>query len=480
MSEIFERADSAPDQSDAHLDRGHLGRTALISLSLASFIPAVSFALAPSMLFGAAGPAAWQSSLLAVVVLVCVGCSVVYFARRYVATGSLYSYVGHVFGPWARYLTGAALVGGYIVGVAGLIGVVGVFIGSFLHSMGVASSMTSGPQVIVLAATAVIAAAIAFRGLDTSIRIAVGLAVLSIPLVVVIAVASAMHTGLDLGTQFDLAHFSIADTLRGTAIGTTFLMGFESCAAMATETRDPRRNIPIAVMAVPVIVGGALPLFTILQVPGIVAASDQLAAGASSPAALADQAGLGSWVGTVSDLVLGFASFASAIGFLNYGARFALTLAEDGLLPTFIARVHRRHKTPYIAIAALAGASFLWIAGMTLWQGDIVSAYTPTATLVVYLWVIPYILIATGAVVLTVRARQFRPIMWLAAVVAVVAMAGLMIDGIDSPEPGAAGYMAQVSLCIIAALVVVFMATKQRRPQSAHEATVEPSESREQ
>ena len=460
-----------PADAAAHLEAGRLGRTALVSLSLSAFYPAVSLALVPFLVFTTAGVTAWQSSLLATLAVVYIGRAVIVFARRYVATGSLYSYIAEVFGPWARYLTGAALLGGYITVVTGAVAFVGVFVGSFLYSRGLTTALQFGPQAVIFAITLAGAAAIALRGLGTSVRIAVVLAVLALPLVVVITVASAHHTGLDLAHQF-VFDFSLSHTMQGIAVGAALLIGFESCAVLATETRDPLRNVPVAVMAAPVVLGGLLPIVTILQVPGLAAASDQLAAGMSAPAALAIQSGLGTSVATATDLVLAVASFASLIGFVNYAARFALALAEDGLLPDAIAHVHPRYHSPYVAIGALAVTGFAMGSGLVFWTGDIVSAYTPIATLIVYLWVLPYVLIAAGAIVLTVRAREFRPGLWIAAAIGAAAMAWSYLNGLINPPAPPAGSMAWVAVVVIAALVVAFTANQRwRTRQSQHERT---------
>lgn len=447
------------------LASGQLGRTSLVSLSLASFFPAVAIALVPLLVFSTTGVHAWQSSLLATIAVVCIGRAVIEFARRFVATGSLYSYIGEVFGPWARYLTGAALLGGFITAIAALAAVVGIFTGSFLISRGMTTALQFGPQVLIFAIAIALAAAIAFRGLDTSVLIAVTLAVLSIPIVLLITVASAHHTGLDLSQQFTFADFSLSGTLKGVAVGTAFLMGFESCTALASETRDPRRNVPLAVMAVPVVLGALFPIATILQVPGLTAASAQLEAGVSAPAALALQAGLGSWVATASDAVLAAATFAALIGFVNYGARFAMTLAEDGLLPASIARIHPRHRSPFIAIAALAIAGFVLISALVYVTGDVDSAYAPIATLLVYLWVVPYILIATGAVVLTLRAREFRPLLLVAAALGGVAMGWTYLNGLLNPPAPPADAMSWVALLVIGLLLAVMVVSKRRHPQ---------------
>lgn len=447
---------------EPHLESGRLSRSSLVSLSLASFFPAVAIALVPLLVFGTAGMHAWQSSLLATIAVVCVGRAVTTFARRFVATGSLYSYVGEVFGPWARYLTGAALLGGFLTAIAALAAVVGIFTGSFLVSHGVANALHFGPQVVIFAVAIVMAAAIAFRGLDTSVLIAVTLTALSLPLVLVITIASARHTGLDATHQFSFADFSVNGILQGVAVGTAFLIGFESCTALAAESRDPRRNVPLAVMAVPVVLGGVFPIATILQVPGLAAASDQLAAGMSAPAALALQAGLGSWVATASDAVLAVATFAALIGFINYGARFAMTLAEDRLLPLSLARIHPRHHSPFVASAVLSLIGFALISALVFVTDDVTVAYTPIATLLVYLWVVPYVLIAIGAIVLTARAREVRPFLWLASSLGGAAIAWSYVNGLINPPAPPADSMSWIALLVLAVLLVVITTTARR------------------
>ncbi|BAH48348.1 APC family permease [Rhodococcus opacus] len=439
------------DETSAE-DTGRLSPTALVSLSLASFFPAVSFAMVPFLVFTTSGTNAWQSSLLATIGVICIGRAVIAFARRYVASGSLYSYVGEVFGPWARHLTAASLLAGFIVGVAALAAVVGVFVGSFLHARGIHGALNFDTQVIVFGLALVLAAAVAIRGLDTSVMVAVTLAVIALPLVLIITVASAAHTGLDLGTQFSFTGFEVGPVFQGIAVGAAFLVGFESCAALATETKDPKHSVPTAIMAVPVILGGLFPIVTILQVPGLIATSDELAAGVSAPAALAQLSGLGHGVATATDLVLAAASFASLVGFLNYAARFTMTLSEDGLLPSVFSRLHPKHKSPSAAVLLMTLCAFLTISGMLLWTGDIISAYTPNATLLVYMWVVPYVIICVGAIRLSIRLREFRPGLWIAAVAGAATMTWAYTNGLVNPPPAPADSMIWVAPVAIALL----------------------------
>lgn len=463
-------ADASGPSLDSEVDqdsRNYLSRRSLVSLSLASFVPAVSFATGPLILFSSAGPVSWISALLSMAATICVGVSVIHFARRYVASGSLYSYVGEVFRPWARFVTGACLFAGYVMGVSALLVVVGMYVGSFLHSVSMSSALNFGPQAIIVLLTIVASAGIAFIGLDTSIRAAVVLTVISIPIVLVIVGASVWHTGLDLPLQFDFSQFKLSDTLRGAALGMAFLIGFESCAALATETRDARKNVPWAVIAPPLVIGGGIPIFLLMSVPGLIASADHLIAGVSAPAALAANAGLPGWIGQISDLTFGIASVASTLAFVNYGARFAMTLAEDSLLPPIFARLHPRHGTPYVALALVATLSFGLIVALQAILRDIVTVYTATATLVIDLWVVPYILITAGAIIATARAHEFRPGLWVASAIGLVAMTYVLINGVVNAAPGPTSKMIYVMVGTVVTLLVVFAASKAVRKRTS-------------
>lgn len=454
-----------PHQSGVEdLDTGHLGRLPLISLSLASFIPAVGMALVPILMFETAGPTAWPSALLGALAVIFVGLSVITFARRYIGTGSLYSYIAEVFGPWARYLTAAALFVGFVLQVGGVGAVFGIFAGSFLISRGFENALDFGPQSALILGAIVIGAIVAIRGLDTSVRVAVGLAALSIPLVLLITIASAVHTGLDLSQQFNFDSISVSGTFQGVAAGTTFLIGFESCTALAAETRDARRNIPLAVMSVPVVLGILYLLCTILQVPGLVAASSDLEAGMSAPAALALNAGLGSAVATATDLVLAVACFAALIGFINYGSRFVMTLGIDKLLPERITAVHNRFRTPHVAIIVLSVLGFADIAAVMAVTGTITKAYYAGAPLIVYAWVAPYILITVGAIVLMLRAKRKRPVILACSALGGITMAWVYINGVINPPAPPGNAMSWVIVVVIALVLAVFaMSGRQRR-----------------
>ncbi|WP_370185270.1 APC family permease [Rhodococcus wratislaviensis] len=447
---------------EQQLETSRLSRRSLVSLSLASFIPAVGMGMLPVLMLSLAGPTAWLSATVAAVLVICIGRSVITFARRYVGTGSLYSYIQEVFGSWARYLTAAALMVSFVAQVGGVAATVGIFGGSFLEGRGVNDALGPVVQTVLLVAAIVVAGVVAYRGVDTSVRVAVTLAAVSVPLMAVITVASALHTGLDLGQQFDAQQFSIGGALKGVAAGAAWLVGFESCAAMAAETKNPTRNVPMAVMSVPVVLGTTYVVTTILQVPGLLAAEGRLSAGTSAPAALAEQAGLGSAVGAATDLVLAVASFAALIGFTNYGSRIAMAISEDGLLPAWVGAVHPRFHSPHRAVVALLILGFATIFALLLSTGDIVKAYSMIAPLVVYGCVAPYVLVSVGSVLVSRRVRELSPTVVVAATIGGAGMIWVYLNGWINPPAPPTDVTVWVAIVVLA-VMTAFIGLRHRR-----------------
>lgn len=461
MSNRIAAADRpAPDdhREAAGLDAGHLSRTQLVGLGLASYIPPVGLASVPALMLATAGNGSWLGTLIAAVATSLVGLSIVSFARRYVVTGSLYSYISHVFGHWARILMGAALFLGYIAQVGAIAFLIGLFSGSFLLSVGVGSGFDVTVQMIIYSGAVLIAAAIAYRGLDTSVRSAVTLAVVSVPLMVLIIVAAAVSSGLDLGAQLSLEGATTSGIFQGVAAGAAFLVGFESSAALASETRDAKRAVPLAVMCVPVGLGALYVVATFLQVPALTAASDALAAGTSPAAVLAVEGGLGGTVAAATDLVLAVATFAALIGFVNYGSRFVATLATDRLMPARTGRIHPRYRSPATAVVTISalglGAILIMVA---LNPDDIVSVYNSVATLIVYFWVIPYLLICAGAVKLLAREGRLGLSAVVSSVAGAAAMAWMYLNGLINPPASPLDAMSYVALVALAVVFAVFL-----------------------
>jgi amino acid transporter len=450
------------------LEGGSLTRGQLLSLAVATFVPAVGMSFAPLLFVQSAGPHAWLSALLAMVVTIAVGLSVITFARRYVVTGSLFSYIAEVFGPWAQYLTAAALLLGFVMQLGAMGNLVGIYMGSVLAESGVDNALDVSVQAVVMAVTMVLVGVVAARGLDASWRVILVTALVTVPIMLVVTFGSASSTGLHLGEQFDLTGLSTSSVFQGMAGGVSFLVAFESCSALAAETRDPQRSVPMAIMAVPIILGLLYLVTTVLQTPGLLATEAETSAGASPISALAGVAGLPGWVGSLGDVLIGLTVFASLLGFVNFGSRYLVTLGEADYLPKPVTAIHSRRSTPVTAIVALLVAAYALMFGMVYIAGDLTNAYTAIVSAVVLCWAPMYLLITVGAVVLMVRHREVRPLPVIGSVVGFAGMAALLLNGLITPPPAPADKVSWIVPLVIVVLAGAFAVSDRQAARPTH------------
>ncbi|MEV4249982.1 APC family permease [Streptosporangium canum] len=276
------------------------------------------------------------------------------------------------------------------------------------------------------------------------------------------------HAGLHLQEQLTLGGSSVNGIVAGIASGSAFLVGFEGSAVLAAETRDPKRSVPVAVMSVPVILGALYLIATILQTPGIILASDAVAAGASPPTALAHEAGLPDAVGRATDLVVAVATFAAFIGFVNHGSRFAATISAEGLLPRRVARVHPRFRSPTYAFLLTIAFGLGGIVALVLASsGPIQTIYSAISTLVVYFWVIPYTLIRVGAAVLLFKEGKLTAGTIACFLVGAGSVVWIYISGILFPPPAPADAMSYVAVSTTVVLSLSFSWVARRRRRGA-------------
>ena len=122
--------------------------------------------------------------------------------------------------------------------------------------------------------------------------------------------------------------------------------GFENLSVAAGEYKDPKRNVPFALLAMIVLVTAiyaAVQLVAQGTLPGLAHSSTPLADAAAT------------FGGETLALVLTVGAALSILGTSNatllLGPRFLHTLAVDGYGPRALARVHPRFRTPDLAIA---------------------------------------------------------------------------------------------------------------------------------
>ena len=141
--------------------------------------------------------------------------------------------------------------------------------------------------------------------------------------------------------------------------------GFADVSFVSGEVRDPRKNLPRAL-----VLGTAAVVVIYLSVNAAYLYLMPLAAVARSPLVAADAAEIligRAGVGMVAVVVM-ISTFGTLAGSMMTGPRIFFAMADDGLFFRVVARVHPRFKTPWVAIMLTAGMGIAYVLARTFEQ----------------------------------------------------------------------------------------------------------------
>ncbi|MET9827833.1 APC family permease [Streptomyces sp. NPDC006385] len=201
-----------------------------------------------------------------------------------------------------------------------------------------------------------------YRSIDFGAKVLGVLLVAETAILVLLAVGVLVKGG---ARGLSLASFAPGNVLvPGMAVVLAFAFaaftGFESTVIYRREARDPQRTVPRATYIAVAFLGlfYAFVVWTAIQAFGD---AEVLAAAGSDPAGLfftAITTYVGAWAADTMHVLIITSVLASLLAFHNAINRYGLALAEEGVLPKALARVHPRHGSPYLVGIAqtVAGA----------------------------------------------------------------------------------------------------------------------------
>jgi amino acid transporter len=280
------------------------------------------------------------------------------YAKRIHAAGALYDYVSAGFGRPAGLFAGWVYYGGAIM----LTMAIGLAFGGF-------TSLTlngiHGVDIDWLwfaVAFWLVAWAISVLGVQISTRAQLVLALVSIAVIFAWAVYVILKGGSD---GFSLRPFNPGESdFSGITYGIVYagliFVGFESAANLAEETAEPKRNIPRAIFysvlaagIFYVILSWALVLAFGLNVGVLLESFPPLYVATGNPDFGGDTfSEIVQWLVVIDIAAVG-------LGTVTGTTRGIFALARDRHLPSRLALVHPRYKTPYVAASLLAVAAIV-------------------------------------------------------------------------------------------------------------------------
>jgi len=221
---------------------------------------------------------------------------------------------------------------------------------------------------------------------------------ISIALIAVLTALIFIHRGgawFDAG-QFSLHGFSFSALALGTVLAVFSMLGFESATSLGEEAHDPLHTIPRAVLGSVAVAGVFFVITMYAEVLGSHALATPLDKLVTPLDALADSVGA-PYMKVPIDIGALLCSISITTAALNGAARALLVMARTGLMPAVFAQTDPVHETPARALGAIALAVAIGGAGMFLAGRAPIDAFSDTASLCSYAFVVIYAAISIGA-----------------------------------------------------------------------------------
>ena len=362
---------SAPVSAEgARLQKNVLSVWNCIALSVALMGPVLAVVLnAP-----AAGPSTGEAMplafLIALIVIIFVGNTVVQFSRVLPSSGSFYTFTARGLGGGAGFFTGWMFFGAYALLMPGLFGAVAAFAHDYVKT----TFNAEIPWWIYAGVFMAIVMVLSVRSIRTSVR--VDLTLLTAEVIVFLLLATIAITNAGSGnTWAAFSPSSAPNGFSGVGLGVVFgilsFIGFDAAAVLGEESREPRRVIPLAVGGSVIGVG----VFYVYVMYGLTAGY-HLNDPAHMSAFLKDSTpfvtlahNYAPWLEQLVDLMAIAGLFSAFLALQNTTVRVLFSMGREGALPAALGKVHAKFHSPYVAIYTLT--VFTVIAGVAggLWLG---------------------------------------------------------------------------------------------------------------
>lgn len=393
-----------------HTLKRSLGPINLITLGIGAIIGAGIFVLTGTAAAQFSGPAIVLSFVVAGIGCVFAGLCYAEFASMIPIAGSAYTYgyttlgelVAWIIG-WAlclEYAFGAATVAvgwsGYVSSLLGFFGVKLPFNATPAVSMTLMGHLLSAKVDIFALAAIIVVTTILVVGVRESanfnsaaVMIKVSVVLIFIGLATVFAFTHWHHMMANWQpfipkNRGHFGEYGWSGIMRGASVVFFAYIGFDAVSTAAQEARNPQKDMPIGIL-------GSLVICTVLYiiVSGLLTGIKPYTT-LNTPAPVADgAAAIGAGWGVALIDLGAIAGLASVMLVMILGqTRVLYTMAKDGLLPSWVSRIHPRFRTPWlVTIAVGVLVAFLAAFFNIAFLGELVSLGTLLAFTIVCLGV---------------------------------------------------------------------------------------------
>ncbi len=293
---------------------------------------------------GAAGNGVWLPFLISAIAAALTGLTYAELASRFPRAGATFEYTRRAFGPRIGFMAGWTMLFAAVIQVSA----VGIGFAGYL------SEITNVPRIPVTLGLIAASGTVLWLGVRESVRLGIAFAMIEAAGLILAVSVSARFVG-----EVDYLDFAggFGDIMRGSALMFFAFLGFEQMANLAEETREPRKNLPRAiVLAVSIITV----VYMLVAITSVSAVDWRDLSESDGPLGLVVETATGAELSTVLSVIALFATANTVLFGLMAASRQTFGMARAGALPRPLAMLSASRQTPWAAILLVAVVSAIF------------------------------------------------------------------------------------------------------------------------
>ncbi|OOG57747.1 amino acid transporter [Rhodanobacter sp. B05] len=426
-----------------------VGRWQLVGLSVNDVIGSGIYLL-PAAAAALLGPASVWAVLLAglavSLLVLCYAQAASYFDQA----GGSYLYAREAFGRFTGFEVGWMLLLARVSSAAALSNGLADAVAHFWPAAGGRSG-----RLLIVVGSLVALTWINVIGVRAAARTGVTLAIAKFLPLAMFVIIGAFFVDLSQASPLAVGSIPMGNLAKGALLLLFAYAGFENMPAAAAEYRNPRRDVPFAMLTMIVIVTA-----TYVSVQWVALGTLPGLAHSSTPLADASARFAGMWLALVLTVGAAVSILGTNSNTIMFGPRYLLALADDGFGPAALTRIHPRFRTPAVAIVVVGALSLALALSGSFVQLALLSV---VARLFGYL--------ATAASVLVLRKRHGHRDSALQLIGGpLIPVAATLLSLVLLGSAGVANLLAAAVALLIGALIYRFW----RRPVNSPAESMDP------
>lgn len=343
-----------------------------IGISVALMAPSMAANINPQGTATTVGRAVPVAFALATIGVLLVAYGFVRLSQNFHHAGSVYGFVGATTGPRSGVVAGWGLIGTYIFYGCVTSMAAGIFGAKFLDEIGLWKNQSPSAGFLVGAIALVLAYFLAIVPARNGTRLLLIVEAITVVLILItafIVLGKLIGGTAPNGLGVDMSVFSIPSGTGGSTVflGVVFgflsFAGFEAAATLGEEARNPRKDIPRAILGTAIFGGVYFVFVTAVEMMGFGTSEAGVKSFIASGSLMGDLGTqyVGSWIGTIITLGAAVSAFGCCLACIVGSSRMLFAMGRDsGNLR--LAAISSKNGTPTMATRMVSGAAAIIIA----------------------------------------------------------------------------------------------------------------------